>query len=56
MWQTRLVNPDFAEFARSCGADARTVSQRDELVPALAAALGHEGPSLVHVSSDVALV
>lgn len=56
VWQTALVNPDFADFARSCGADAHRVGERDELDTAIESALAHTGPSLVHVISDVALV
>lgn len=56
VWQTGLVNPDFAAFARSCGADAHSVTARDELPAALSAALAHHGPSLVHVLGDVALL
>ena len=56
VWQTDLVNPDFAEFARLCGAHAEQVSRRDELDEAVAAAVAHAGPSLVHVRADVALI
>ncbi len=56
VWQTALVNPDFAAFARSCGAFASTARTNAELGDALAAALEHRGPSLVHVLADVALV
>ncbi|MFM2078623.1 MAG: putative thiamine pyrophosphate-containing protein YdaP [Actinomycetota bacterium] len=56
VWQTSLVNPDFAAFAQSCGAQGLTVHRRDELDHALSAALGHRGPSLAHVRTDVALV
>lgn len=56
VWQTGLVNPDFAEFARSCGALGLTVATRDALDGALREALSHRGPALVHVHADVALV
>jgi pyruvate oxidase len=56
VWQTALVNPDFAEFARSCGAQGLTVATRDELDDALREALSHKGPSLVHVHADVGLI
>jgi len=55
VWQTGLVNPDFAEFARSCGALGLTVSNRDELDDILREALAQRGPSLVHIRADVAL-
>lgn len=50
------MNPDFAEFARSCGAFGVTVPDRTALDDALRAALSHRGPALVHVPTDVALV
>jgi pyruvate oxidase len=56
VWHTALVNPDFAAFATLCGALGITVASRGELDAALARALAHRGPSLVHVRADVALV
>jgi len=56
VWQTSMVSPDFAQFARICGAFAVTVGSASELDAALAAALGHRGPALVHVLADVTLV
>ena len=56
VWQTALVNPDFAEFARSCGALGIGVTDRSQLGDALTQALGHRGPALVHVRSDVDLL
>jgi pyruvate oxidase len=52
VWQTGLVNPDFAEFARSCGALGVRVDHLGELDDALAAAFAHDGPALVHVRAD----
>jgi thiamine pyrophosphate-dependent acetolactate synthase large subunit-like protein len=56
VWQTSMVSPDFAEFARICGAFSVTASTTSDLDAALSAALAHEGPSLVHVLADVALI
>ncbi len=52
VWQTGLVNPDFAAFARSCGALGTRVEHLGELDDALAAAFAHDGPALVHVRAD----
>ena len=53
VWETNLVNPDFASFARDLGAAAFTVRTAGELEPALAHALTvSDGPSLVHVHSS----
>jgi thiamine pyrophosphate-dependent acetolactate synthase large subunit-like protein/nitrite reductase/ring-hydroxylating ferredoxin subunit len=49
VWQTELVNPDFAEFARSCGAFGRRATTVEEFETALEAALEHRGPALVEV-------
>ena len=50
IWQTSLVNPDFAQYAELCGGKGFKVDTVDELRPALEAALAVEdGPSLVEV-------
>jgi thiamine pyrophosphate-dependent acetolactate synthase large subunit-like protein/nitrite reductase/ring-hydroxylating ferredoxin subunit len=53
VWETNLVNPDFCDYARLCGAAGFSVRSADELGPALKAALAHEdGPSLVEIHSS----
>jgi thiamine pyrophosphate-dependent acetolactate synthase large subunit-like protein len=53
VWQTSLVNPDFAEFADLCGGRGYRVEHPDELEDALTAALAvDEGPSLVEVRTS----
>lgn len=50
VWQTRLVNPDFAEYARLCGGVGFRVRDPADLDGALAAAFAvADGPSLVEV-------
>jgi acetolactate synthase-1/2/3 large subunit len=49
---TRLVNPDFAAFARSFGAHGETVSRTSEFRPALERALASGKPAVVHVKTD----
>jgi pyruvate oxidase len=50
VFHTSLVNPDFAEFARSCGGHGFTVRQPGELEAALRASIEvDDGPSLVEV-------
>jgi len=56
VWQTSLHNPDFAEYARICGALGVRVDTRDQVGPALATALAHPGPALVHVHADGDLI
>ncbi|HZN13253.1 MAG TPA: thiamine pyrophosphate-binding protein [Acidimicrobiales bacterium] len=53
VWQTGLVNPDFADFATSCGAAGFAVRSAEELRPALEAALGTaDRPSLVSIATS----
>lgn len=53
VWQTSLVNPDFAEYARLCGGEGFSVRTADELGPALEAAFAVEGrPSVVEIHSS----
>jgi acetolactate synthase-1/2/3 large subunit len=49
---TSLVNPDFAAFARSFGAQGETVTRTQEFAPALERALAAGGPALIHVKVD----
>lgn len=50
VWETRLVNPDFAEYARLCGGVGFRVRDPADLDGALAAAFAvADGPSLVEV-------
>jgi thiamine pyrophosphate-dependent acetolactate synthase large subunit-like protein/nitrite reductase/ring-hydroxylating ferredoxin subunit len=53
VWETSLVNPDFAAYAELCGAAAFRVTGPDDLRPALEAAMAHTaGPSLVAVAAS----
>ncbi|HEU5448743.1 MAG TPA: thiamine pyrophosphate-binding protein, partial [Acidimicrobiia bacterium] len=53
VWETNLVNPDFCEYARLCGAAGFSVRRPEELRLALETALAHtDGPSLVEIHSS----
>ncbi len=56
VWQTSLHNPNFAEFAQSCGAKGVRVESQDQLDNALSRAFSHEGPSLVEIVTDQELI
>jgi pyruvate oxidase len=56
VWQTSLVNPSFAGFARACGGMGERVKTREELDAALAKAIAHNGPSIVEVITDAELL
>ncbi|MFL6205092.1 MAG: thiamine pyrophosphate-binding protein [Acidimicrobiales bacterium] len=53
VWKTELVNPDFAEYARLCGAAGFAVHAAHELEPALREALATtDRPSLVSIATS----
>ncbi len=56
VWQTSLHNPNFAEYAKLCGAYGVRVNSKEELDEALSSALNHQDPSLVEILSDPELV
>ena len=50
VWQTALHNPDFAEYARICGARGFRVEKPDDLHEVLEEAMSvADGPALVEV-------
>ena len=51
VWQTSLVNPNFAEYAQNCGGLGIRVEKWEELRTALERAYAHEGPSIVEIIS-----
>jgi thiamine pyrophosphate-dependent acetolactate synthase large subunit-like protein len=55
-WATDLVNPDFAEYATSCGALGIKVTNKDELSNAMNQLFNHNGPGLIEVTTDVKLI
>lgn len=56
VWQTSLVNPDFAGYARLCGAVGIPVYRADELGAGMKELFAAEGPALLHVHTDGELV
>ena len=56
VWQTGLVNPDFAAYAESCGGRGMRVDRAEELEPALTRAIAHPGPALVELRMDPELI
>ncbi len=56
VWQTNLVNPNFAEFARSCGAWGKQVLKTEELEDAMKELFNSPGPGLLEIHTDVSLI
>ena len=56
VWKTDLHNPNFSEFARSCGAKAIRVERSEEVAAAIAEALAHDGPAMVEIMTDAELI
>lgn len=56
VWQTGLVNPSFAGFARSCGGMGELVRTPEQLEDAFSKAIAHDGPSLIEVMTDAELL
>lgn len=52
VWETSLLNPSFAMFARQCGGHGVRVKAAHELDAALATALAVKGPSIVEIVTD----
>ena len=53
VWATGLVNPNFADFARSCGAWGLRVKRNDEIRGGLEELSAIEGPGILECMTDV---
>jgi len=56
VWKTSLTNPEFAEYARGCGAKGIFVSKADQLEAAMTELFDHDGPALLEIKADVSLI
>ncbi|GJM29065.1 MAG: pyruvate oxidase [Cyclobacteriaceae bacterium] len=56
VWQTSLTNPNFSEYALSCGAWSARVQSRDGLDQAMKELFEVDGPGLIEVLTDSALI
>ena len=56
VWQTSLHNPDFAEYARICGALRRPRDRRRAARRRARRGLAHDGPAMVEVITDPDLI
>jgi len=55
-WHTTLHNPDWAEYARLCGATGIRVDRREQLDDALTELFAADGPALLCVQQDAQLL
>ena len=56
VWHTSLRNPDWAEFARQCGATGIRVSAADDLDAAMKELFAADGPALLCIDQDAELL
>ncbi len=56
VWETDLVNPSFAAFARLCGGHGVKVTEASQIEAAIQEALDYDGPALVEIVTDAELV
>ena len=55
-WATDLVNPNFADYAKGCGAYGEEVVDKDRLEPAIKNLFSQKKAGLVEISTDVKLI
>ncbi|WP_190811358.1 thiamine pyrophosphate-binding protein [Flagellimonas sp. S3867] len=56
VWKTSLSNPNFAEFAQSCGAWGKRIENQEDLETGMKELFAHEGPAVLEVIADVNLI
>ena len=56
VWHTSLVNPDWAQYARLCGATGIRVERREQLDTAMTELFTVDGPALLCVEQDPELL
>ncbi|OEK01948.1 pyruvate oxidase [Roseivirga sp. 4D4] len=56
VWATDLHNPNFSQYANSCGALGIRVEDKSDLERQMEKILAHDGPALLEVMADVNLI
>lgn len=56
VWKTSLSNPNFAEFAVSCGAWGKKVTAQEDLNVQMKALFNQNGPAVLEIMTDVNLI
>ncbi len=50
------IQPEFAEYAKGCGAKGILVTERDQLDSAMLELFAHDDPALLEIKTDVSLI
>ena len=56
VWETNLVNPNFADYVTSCGGLGIRVTDPADLTDAIKKALAYDGPATVEIMTDAGLI
>jgi pyruvate oxidase len=56
VWKTGLSNPDFSEYASSCGALGLKVEKLSQIDDQMSLLFDHNGPGLLEIHTDVRLI
>ncbi len=56
VWKTNLSNPNFAEYAISCGAWGKRVEKESDLHTVMKDLFNQKGPALLEIITDVSLI
>ena len=56
VWKTSLSNPNFAEFAQSCGAWGKRVEKQADVKAAMKELFEQDGPAVLELIADVNLI
>lgn len=56
VWKTSLSNPNFADFAQSCGAWGKRVEDQANLLADMKEMFAQKGPAILEVMADVNLI
>ncbi|MFY0593843.1 thiamine pyrophosphate-dependent enzyme [Roseivirga sp.] len=56
VWATELHNPNFSDYANSCGALGIRVEKKEELEDAMRRVMEHDGPAMLEIMTDVGLI
>lgn len=56
VWETNLINPNFSEYAKNCGAFGIRVTEKSKIEDAIEQALNYDGPAMIEIMTDAELI